>query len=282
MTTGGVDQSSAKAMIEETLRRYGLESLGSWAWSSWLSNIPIEQIFMDIRETPEYRTRFPAMKEMGLQGRAITEEQYISFEQGVRSVFKAAGIPEGFYDEPSDFTDFLLKDIALPEIQSRVDVARTAVFNSDPNTLQALEDFYGASGRPDNMMGDLTAYFLDDTRALPVIQQQFIAAQTAGAAATTGFGSLSRTDAERLARLGITQEKTIENFGTLASMKELFGLLPGEEALTAPTPETGIAALFEGSTPARQAIERKAGERTAQFKQSGGFQQSQKGISGVG
>jgi hypothetical protein len=277
-----VDQGSAKATILNTLERYGLGSLADFAWTEYLVGIPLEQIFLDIRATPDYKARFPAMEYLAQNGRAMSEGEYINYEQSARSIFKAAGLPEGFYDQPADFTTFLKNDVALPELQSRVDVARTAVYNSDPATLAALENYYNIGGRPDSLVGDLTAYFLDDTRALPIVQQQFIAAQTAGIASRTGYGALSRTEAERLAQLGITPDQAQTGFGTLANMHELFGLLPGEEALQAGTREQGLGAIFEGDAGATQQLEAVSKRRRSEFQRGGGYQESQKGVAGIG
>lgn len=276
------DDPSAKAILMDTLGRYGLASLGDFAWREYLAGVPIEQILLDIRETPEYKKRFPAMWGLAADGRAMSEAEYINYEQSAMSLFKAAGLPPGFYDQPDDFTGFLLNDIALPELEERVNMARVAVYNSDLPTLQAIEEYYNVAGDPANMIGDLTAFFLDETRAMPLIQQQFIAAQTAGAAARSGYGSLSRSEAERLAQLGIDPAQAAEGFGTLARMEELFTDLPGEGEGTGATREQGLQGMFEGNAEAQAALERVAARRRSQFGQGGGYTESQRGLAGIG
>lgn len=273
---------SAKAVLQATLDGYGLGSLGSWAWDKYLNGTPIEQILLDMRETPEYKARFPAMKTLAQRGMAISEAEYIGYERSAKAMMKAAGLPTGFYDRPDDFDQFLINDIALPELEERINMARVAVFNSDPNTLQAIQDFYNVGGRPASLVGDLTAWFLDEKRALPVIQQQFIAAQTSGVASRTGYGALTRSEAERLAMLGIDPARSEEGFTSLATMDELFSNLPGEENQTAPNRAQGLAAVFEGNADARQAIERTAGRRRSSYQQGGSFGTSDRGIAGIG
>jgi hypothetical protein len=273
--------TSAKAELTKTLGRYGLASLGDFAWREYLAGIPIEQIMLDIRDTAEYKARFPAMEHLAQTGHAVSEAEYIGYETTATSIFKAAGLPAGFYDQPDDFTHFLTNNIGLPELQSRVDMAKTAVYNADPDALAALEDFYSVGGRPESMIGDLTAYFLDDTRALPLIQTQWISAQNAAAAKRTGYGEITRTEAERLAALGVTGEQAQSGFGTLASMQELFTNLPGENP-EAPTREQGQAAVFENDATARRSIERQQRRRKAPFQQGGGFSQEGGGVTGIG
>lgn len=273
------EQRSAKAQIESTLAYYGLSSLAAWAWKEFLNNIPEEQIFMDIRQTPEYKARFPAMEALAKGGHAMSETQYINYEQSAMSIMQAAGLPKGFYDQPEDFTQFLTNNIALPELQSRIDVAKVAVYNSDPATLAALRDYYGIQGGG-NHIGDATAYFLDPTRALPAIQQQMVAAQEAGAATRSGYQGLLQTDAENLARLGIDPTAAQKGFGTLANLAPVFSHLPGE-AGDLPTREQGLAATFYDNAQAANAIEAQVNKRKAVFDQGGGFSQTQGGMTGI-
>lgn len=273
------EQRSAKAVLQQTLGFYGLSSLADWAWQQWLNGIPEEQIYLDLRQTPEFKQRFPAMEKLAQSGHAIDPTQYVNYEQSVMSIFKAAGLPPGFYDSPDDFQGFLENNLALPEIQSRVDIAKAAVYNSDPATLQALQDFYGAQAGIDHI-GAATAFFLDETKALPAIEKQFLAAQEAGAAARAGYGQLGITDAERLARLGIDPNKAQEQFGTLAQMEPLFNQLPGESG-SAPTKEQGLAATFENNAGAKTAIENQRSKRKAVFQEGGKYSQTDSGMTGL-
>jgi hypothetical protein len=275
-------QKSAKAQIEQTLGQYGLASLATWAWNQYLNNVQPEQIFLNMRQTPEYKARFPAMEYIAQQGRALNEGQYIDYERKVGQIFQAAGMPVGFYDTPDDFTKFIKNDVSPDEIQGRVNVAKQAVFNSDPATLQALSDYYGINHQNGNFIGDATAYFLDDTRALPAIEKQMIAAQTGGAATRTGYGTLSQMDAERLASLGITAEQAQKGFGDLAGLQPIFSNLPGDANNTAPTQQQGLQATFEDNAAAKLAVSTEQARRKARFQEGGGFSTSQKGISGLG
>lgn len=272
-------QTSARAALMNTLGYFGLASLGDFAWNQYLKDIPVEQIMLDIRQTPEYKQRFPAMDSLSQRGRAISEAQYINYEQSAAAIFKAAGLPPGFYDTPDDFAEFLQQDIALPELQSRIEVAKVAVYESDPATLAALQQYYGIQGGV-NHIGDATAYFLDPDRALPAIQKQMLAAQEAAAATRTGYEGLQQTEAERLATMGIGPDKAQEGFSTLANLKPLFSNLPGE-AGDAPTREEGLAAVFDNNADAATSITNRQSKRKAAFQSGGAFAQTSDGVTGL-
>src|SRR3546814_1735147 len=51
-----------------------------------------EEIMLELRETREYKERFPAMQTLRQQGRALTEQQYMQYEQGLRQVLHTFGL----------------------------------------------------------------------------------------------------------------------------------------------------------------------------------------------
>jgi len=138
---------SAKAIIDKALGDYGLSTLSTWAWQKWQAGESIDQIMLELRSTPEYGQRFPAMKTLGDRGQAISEAQYINYEQSATSIFKAAGLPANFYDQPDDFANFLTNNVALPELQSRVQAYQSAAFSAPQEVRDALQSMYGVSPR---------------------------------------------------------------------------------------------------------------------------------------
>ena len=100
LTTAAPDDASAMAQINGFLGAYGLADLGAWAWAKWQNNESVDQIMLELRSTPQYKTRFPAMDELSRQGRAINETDYIGYESTVRQLIRAAGLPAGMYDTP--------------------------------------------------------------------------------------------------------------------------------------------------------------------------------------
>lgn len=108
---------------------------------------------------------------------------------------QAAGLPPGFYDQPSDFTNWISKDVAPQEISQRVDIATQYVNNTDPSVRKALSDYYGVGD------SELVAYALDQNRAVPLLQKQANAVKIGAAANQQGL-TLSKDRAELFADQG--------------------------------------------------------------------------------
>lgn len=273
--TGLTDaQKSARALIQGQLDQYGLGGLGDRLWNQYLAGVPVEQIFADLRKTPEYAARFPGMAELQRQGRAIDEGTYISVERQYVNIFRAAGIPQGFYDTPDDFGRLIANEVSPAELNERVQTYTRAAYQSPPEVRDQLQRLYGVSA------GQLVAFFIDPDRALPLIQNSYLAAQTAGAAQRTGFGALDRTTAENLASRGVTERQAEEGFGALVDSRELFSALDAGE--TDIDRGTQIGAVFEGNSVARRKIEERRRRRQAQFEGGGGFAGTREGLSGLG
>lgn len=269
----GSSDASAKAIIQGFLENYGLGGLAEWAWSQYANGAPIEQIMLDLRKRPEYKARFPAMEALAKKGMAISESQYVDYERQATGVMRAAGLPEGFYDQHGDFTKFLTSEVSISELNDRVQLAAQAAFTAPAEVRSELNRLYGIGA------GDLTAYWIDPDKALPLLQQKFVAAQIGGASQRTGFGNLAVSEAERLASLGI--DNPTQGFDTLVSNKELFTPLPGEPGEAIGRGDQ-LAAAFEGNVDAQNKIEKRARTRLAPFASGGGFALSKEGFGGVG
>lgn len=267
---------TASAQIKQTLGVYGLGSLGAWAWNEWKQGKTVDQIYLDMAQTPEYKARFPAMDTLAKNGQAISEQQYIQLETSYKQIAQAAGLPPGFYDQPEDFTNLITNNVAPTEYKARVDLATQASLTAPTETRQALQDIYGVSG------GALTAYWLDPNKALPLIQQQFAAAQASGTATLSGYGALGRSEAERVASFGLTQDALNTGFGTLEKDQQLFNGLPGEQTPTITRQQQLDAALGQSAKDQLE-IDKVAAQRVAAFgDKSRDYATSAKGITGLG
>lgn len=265
--------SSAKAIIDGALGQYGLQSLSSWAWSKWQAGETIDQIMLELRSTPEYQTRFPAMDTLSKAGHAISESEYINLEQTYTQIGRQYGLPSGFYDQPSDFTALISGEVSPAEFQQRVQDYATFAFEVDPTTRDQLQRLYGVDA------GHLAAFFIDPDKALPVLQRQFGATQAAAAASRAAFGNLDQTQAESLAN--ISPEALAQGFGTLYQNRELFNTLPGEAGSGIST-NAQLGAAFLGDAASQQSIDTAARRRKAVFDQGGTVAQTQQGFAGAG
>lgn len=270
--------TSAKAIVQQFLDQYGLGQLGNWAWNLYKSSGGGDAAFGIIRaELPQqaaFKARFPAYDALAKAGKAMSVDQMLAYEQQARQIFHDAGLPASFYDSPDDFAKFMVNDVSASELQSRVQIAQQAVVSSPPAVRQQLEQLYGIKA------GDLTAYWLDPNKAMPVLQQRYTSAQIGGQAATTGFGQLDRATAELLAQQGVTNEQAQQGFGQLAENKGLFDIQQTGE--TAIDQQTQIGATFSNDAAARLRIKRRQESRTAAFGGSSGFGVGQKGVAGLG
>lgn len=272
-TTQG--QRDALAVIRSVLAEYGLESLSQWAWDQLVGGLSMNEILISMRDRPEFRQRFRAIEERRSAGLTpISPAEVVAYERQASQMMRAAGLPEGFYDQPDDFVRFLAGDVALPELQNRVDLARTAAFEAPAEVKVELQRMYGVNE------GDLTAFFLDEKRALPLLQQRYVAAQTSGVAQRTGFGALETFEAERIAALGVSEQEAEQGFGALVRGKELFGVLPGSREGNISRDEQ-LSAVFNKDERATQRIERRARSRVAGFSGGGSFATDRSGFAGV-
>lgn len=272
------EDKGAKALIRSILSQWGLAPLADRLWKQYVNGAPIEQIFLDLRKTDEYKARFPGMAALSKKGRAISEAEYISLERSYLQIARAAGLPKGFYDRPDDFGRLIAGEVSPQEWAERVQIASAAAFSSPPELRSELSRLAGVKA------GDLVAYWLDPKRALPKLQQAFGMAQLGAASIRTGFGLLTKDEASRLADLGISLEQATEGFASLADTpEEFFGVLPGEERVeTEITRREQLGAAFEGNAAAKRRIQLRARRRVAAFDEGGGFAQTRSGFAGLG
>ena len=269
-------QRDARARIGSVLAEYGLESMADWVWQQIVAGKSDAEVLQDLRNTPEFKQRFPAIEERRKKGlNAISPGEYVTYERQARQLMRAAGLPEGFYDSNDDFTRYIAGDMSLAELNDRIGLARRAQFEVDAQTRQTLQRDYGIGE------GELTAWFLDDKVAQPLLEKRFTAGQLGAAASRSGFGITTREENEGLAEIGVTAGEAQEGFGTLAGMRELTRGLPGqrEEDISR---EDQLGAVFRSDANARSKIENRRSKRQATFRGGGGFASDRDGVSGLG
>lgn len=275
-STVPVEQNSARARARAILEPYGLGALADWYYDKLISGEPDAQIMLELRATPEYKARFPGMDALSAKGRAISEAEYINVEQQYVSLFRQAGLPAGFYDSPEDFGNFIANEVSPQEMAGRLDVARTALYETPPQVRDELSRLYGLGA------GDVMAFLLDPTKALPVLKQQLTAAEAGYAAQASGWGMLTRGEGEQLGYADRTFDQLTQGFDELARNQELFTPIIGETDQDIVDRSEQLAAEFGGNMAARRRIEQRARQRVAAFQGGGGFAESQQGVSGLG
>lgn len=268
----------AVSYLTELLRGYGLEELGPWAYTQVTTGNSPTMIRQLLWEQPAFKKRFKVIfdrRDKGLP--AISVDEVLDYERKARQIFQAAGLPAGFYDSPDDFYTFLLGDTSLMELNARVEEAKTYIYSTDQSVRAEAKRLYGLSD------GQEIAYVLDRSRALPLLQSQFQSARNAAAAARSGYGQLSLTEAESLTSLGVDTPQAAQGFSALVQSQQLFAPLPGmETAETSITREDQLSAAFGGDALTQQAIARRGEARAAASKGGGSYVADQQGFSGLG
>ena len=186
-----------------------------------------------------------------------------------------SGLPAGFYDDPTDFANFIARDVSPAEVQTRVNEGFRAVSEASPQVVAQMKELYGVDE------GGLAAYFLDPDRATPILQRQARAAQIATEGLRQAGIQLTATAAEGLSReLGAdAQGQAAAGFRQLAQQQGLATpIMAGEEAISQ---EEQIGAAFGTNEAARQRIETRRRRRQAEFEAGGGFAAGQAGMAGL-
>lgn len=266
----GIDSSAgAQEFFKAWWADQGLSSLANWAWQKILNGESKEQIMIEARATPEYKARFPGMEQLVKEQRAPTEVEYIAFEKQVRGLLHQWGMPAGIYDTPADIAKMLIGNVSAVEVNNRLQLAAAAVYSAPQEVRDALTQRYGITP------GGLVAFYLDPTKAEPVLQAQYNAAQVTGAARAQHV-TIADPIADELAARGVSYDQALAGFGNVAATQALgagFGETAGQNTRT--------AAEF-GDAAARTTTTRVQRGRLARFGGGGSLSESNQGVSGLG
>lgn len=226
---GGLTGSNRDAAVALTnlFKSYGLGSLAPAIVGFIKQGYASDTISVLLADTPEYKKRFAANDKRRAAGLpALSPAEYLATESAYRQVMSQAGVPKGFYDQPSDFQNWIAGDVSPSEIQTRVQAAESVINSATPETLDYFKKYYSK--------GDMIAYALDQKRAAPLVGKQFQAAQIGGAAKAQGLDVGSKL-AEELSGFGVNQQQAQAGFGQIAqdlANTNKLAALGGEKKLT--------------------------------------------------
>lgn len=208
-------RASASSSASLILKQYGLESLipivdqwikGGMSWEE--AQLAFYDSSTDAGKI--FDARFPAIKIRRDAGAPpISPAEYVAYENTATQYLRSAGMPQGFYDTKDDFTQLIANDVSTAELKSRIEDGYVAANQAPPDVKAELYNFYGVDD------GHLAAYFLDPTRALPLIQRQVAAAKIGAASERVGVGVQQGT-AENLAAFNLSDQGATDLFGKVA------------------------------------------------------------------
>lgn len=272
-------QDDAFATLQGLLNEFNLSSLIAWAKSQLVNGRSANEIALDLPSQQAYKDRFAGLVTRQANGLpAMSPAEYIAYENQLMQQMRQAGFPVGFYGNHDTFesyvADVIGKNVSLSEEAQRIGLYQQAAYNTPVEVRDYLRSTYGVDE------GGLAAYYANPDRALPILQQQFTAAQIGGQAQRQQFGPLTQTEAERLAALGVTDQAAAQGFGQVSQAAELFQQLPGESP-GGPGRQQALG-LVAGDVGSLSAVDAQARRRKAPFAGGGGFASSQTGLTGLG
>ena len=245
----------------QLFNNYGLGSLAPKITEFIQMGYSPDTVTLKLQETPEYKQRFSGNETRRKAGLPVlSPAEYLSTESAYRESMRAANLPKGFYDDPSDFSNFIANDVSPSELKSRVDAAALSINNADPYYTSSLARLYGIG------TGDMVAYALDPERALPLINKQVQAAQFAAEGARQGFKTPAAL-AETYTGMGVSQAQARQGFEQVAQiLPEAQKLSQISSGTTAPV---GFAEVTSAVLGGEQSAEYKRRlQRLAEMEQS--------------
>lgn len=274
-STSATNDANAFADLQTTLSQYGLGSLTQFVQNELVQGIPEAQVSLDIMNTPEFTARFPAIAARQSAGLpAISPTDYIGLEQSYTQTLQAAGLPAGFYDQPSDFTNLITQDVSASEFQDRITNGFTAVSTAPPEVQAAFKQMFGVSGT-----AALAAYVMDPGVATPILEQQVQAANIAGIGTDYGFG-LSTNQAMQLSQMGVTNDAAASSFKQGINYQSLLhGSASDPSAFGS---DNVVAGLFGTTNQATFNLNQAVAQKQADFSGGGQANVTEDGVTGLG
>lgn len=254
---------SAFAYMSGLLNQYGLGSLTGVLQKLILGGTTDEnQLTLALQNTAEWKQRFAGnemLRQAGLPVLSIGE--YLSAEQSYAQALKQYGLPQGFYDDPSDFAKWIGNSVSPNEVMQRAQMWADVANRQDP----AVKAQLASMGMSD---GDLIAFMMDPSRATPLIQQKYqttligAAARRSGVVADNGY-------LEKLAGMGVTEQQAqqgygliSESMGALNTLAQVYGVDYNQRDFE--------SEVFENSGGAAKKRKRLASQERAAFGGSSG------------
>lgn len=258
----------AYAALKALFTGYGLQGLAGKIYEYAKQGYGADTITLLLQDTKEYKERFAANEDRTKKGLPVlSPAEYLSLEQSYRQIMQDSGLPKGFYDSPTDFRNWISGDVSPTEVKGRIDLAVANTMQANNSTVQALKALYGVD---QNM---ITAYFLDQKKALPILQKQAQAASFGGEALKRGL-TLDRQNLEDFVTAGLSLSQVSSGFQAVAealpNMQAIagrFGEFFSQRELEKDIIEGGVTGGTAGESPTTKR-KRLASQERALF---GGF-----------
>ena len=270
------ERQSAYDLLYSQFAQYGLSSLVEPLKYLITSGASPAEFTIKLRESEPYKRRFSANAQRISKGlKAINEAEYLGLEDQYQSILRNAGLPESYWKRgdlgmQEGFTNFIANDVSAVELEDRVSTAQKRLLYANPEVSIALKTFY-----PDITNGDILAYALDPTKGLEQIKRRITAAEVGSTAVQMGLAT-NVTDAEYLARYGVTKQTAQQGYSTIAGGLQRGSQLAsiyGENPYTQTTAEQEVFGV-PGAAEAKAARQKLTGLEKATFGGQAGVSSS--------
>jgi hypothetical protein len=301
---------SADSNLQATLQSWGLDSMAGlidqWVFKDGITNTKELMNLVRNYKDPKtgvspYEQAFPGLKQQQAEAakgntKPLTEAQYLTLTQSYQNTADAAGLPKGFLS-PKELESLVAGNVSAAEFSRRIADGYQAVQALPQNLKDQFAAQHGVG------TGGLLAYFLDPTKGEAALERQALAANLQGTAQNvglTGFNSQQALDLAEMVRMatggtgaGALQDPYLNPLAkatqalTLASKDQpLTVALPGQAAPTVDT-KTLIGSQIAGYEGTNQAAAQLITQRAEQayatpFEKGGGFEETGKGVIGLG
>lgn len=259
------NRQSAYDLLYAEFSKYGLGSLVQPLQGLIQSGASPSEFALKLRESDAYQKRFAANSQRIAKGlKAISEAEYIGLEDQYQNILRNAGLPESYWKQSVDprtgittqegFTNFIANDVSALELRDRVATAQERLIYANPEVSIALKTFY-----PDITNGDLLAYALDPTKGLEQIKRRITAAEIGSSAVQLGLAT-NVTDAEYLARYGVTKPQALQGYRRAAEILPTatkLGEIYANQGLGPYTQQTAEQEIFNVPGAAEAAAKRR-------------------------
>lgn len=222
--------------------------------------------------------RYPEIAKRAAAGLpAVSIAQVQDYKVQARQMISAEGLSP--YISDAQISDWIVNDSSLVEQQNRLQAIQSDVrmaMSTDPQVqaeLKGWTDYYGVAPTAK----DLTALAVSP-ESLPQIEQQVRAVAIDRQAQQTGFGDLSKAQAEALGVNGVTDAQAQSGFQQLAGLGQVTSPLTGQQGDTVSKGDQ-IAAQFQGNAQDRRRIARAQAQAVGAFQGGGAFAGGQQGFA---
>jgi hypothetical protein len=260
---------TATQLLSEMFTQYGLSSLVPLLTTLIKEETDDAVVLMRIRQSAEYKDRFPAMAALNSKGIPFNEQNYFDYEIRANQLESQYGLPRGMLTSRDQIKNLLENNVDAQDLTRRMVLNAAASQTAPQETKDALQRLYGID------QGGLTAYYLDPQNSLSTLEQVSAAASIAGVADKQGF-TIEREQAERLNAEGFSATQARDAFGTAASLRGL-GKSTGQ-ALS----DADLTGAAFGDAAALQKVQTEQKRASAAFEGGGSAAASTSGISGLG